>query len=140
MLRSLLFATALLASPALAAPSIEGNWSNPNRSVTVHIAACGNGTMCGRVIRASGEARAKAADGGTPRLIGTELMSDLRPAGAGAWHGSFFVPDRNIRADGELRLVSANAITIEGCAVGGLLCKSQRWARTGAAAGVRKRR
>ena len=139
MFKSLLFAAALFASPALAAPSIIGDWTNPARSVTVHIAPCG-ATLCGRVIRASGEARAKAADGGTPRLIGTELMSDLRPAGAGAWHGSFFVPDRNIRADGELRLVSANAITIEGCAVGGLLCKSQRWARTGAAAGVRKRR
>lgn len=130
MFKSLLFATVLLATPALAAPTITGDWTNPNRSVTVHIAPCG-GTLCGRVIRASGEAKANAAAGGTPRLVGTILMSKLTPAGAGSWKGTFFVPDKNVRADGTLRQINANAIEIEGCAVAGILCKSQRWSRTG---------
>ena len=138
MFKSLFFATVLLASPAIAGPSITGDWTNPNRSVTVHIATCGGGTLCGRVVRASGEAKAKAAAGGTPRLIGTVLMSKLTPAGAGSWKGTFFVPDHNVRADGTLRQINASNIEIEGCAVAGILCKSQRWARTGGGANARR--
>ena len=138
MFKSLLFSAVLLATPAIAAPTITGDWTNPARSVTVHIAACGGGTLCGRVIRASGEAKAKAAAGGTPRLVGTILMSDLTPAGAGSWKGNFFVPDHNVRADGTLRQINASMIEIEGCAVAGILCKSQRWARTGGGASARR--
>ena len=138
MFKSLLFSAVLLATPAIAAPTITGDWTNPTRSVTVHIAACGGGTLCGRVIRASGEAKAKAAAGGTPRLVGTILMSDLTPAGAGSWKGNFFVPDHNVRADGTLRQINASMIEIEGCAVAGILCKSQRWARTGGGASARR--
>ena len=135
---SALFAL-LLATPAIAASPLEGNWSNPSGSVTVRIAPCGR-QLCGRVVKASRSAIDGAASAGT-RLIGAELMSGLEPIGQGAWRGSFFVPDRNIRADGELHLLSARTIEVEGCAVGGLLCKSQRWTRVGgAAAQTRKRR
>lgn len=139
MFKSLLFAAALLATPAVAAPSIIGDWTNPARSVTVHIARCG-ATLCGRVIRASGEAKAKAAAGGTPRLVGTVLMSGLTPAGPSNWKGSFFVPDHNVRADGTLHQVNANALDIEGCAVAGMLCKSQRWVRAGGGGNARRGR
>ena len=138
MFKSLFFAAILLASPAIAGPTITGDWTNPTRSVTVRIAACGGGNLCGRVVRASGEAKAKAAAGGTPRLIGTVLMSKLTPAGAGSWKGTFFVPDHNVRADGTLRQINASNIEIEGCAVAGILCKSQRWARTGGGANARR--
>lgn len=132
-------AAALLAAPAVAAPSaIEGQWANPTRSVTVRIAPCGP-SLCGRVIAASAAARAKAAAAGTPRLVGTELMSQLTPVGRGLWQGEFFVPDRNIRAPGELRQLGPRVIEIEGC-VGGLLCKSQQWTRVTAAAKPRRRR
>ncbi|MEO6249026.1 MAG: DUF2147 domain-containing protein [Sphingomicrobium sp.] len=128
---------ALLTTPAFAAAPIEGNWANPARSVTVRIGQCG-GTLCGRVIAASAHARAKAADAGTDRLIGTELMSDLDPIGPGAWRAEIFVPDRNIRADGELHLVGPRALEVRGCAMGGLICKTQTWTRVGGAA--RRRR
>ena len=138
MIRPLLLATVLLASPVLAASPIEGNWTNPSHSVTVRIAPCRVKMLCGRVIRASAPAKAKAAAAGTPKLIGAELMSDLRPVAEGAWRGTFFVPDRNVRADGELHLLSARTLEIKGCAMSGLLCKSQRWTRLGGAAKARR--
>lgn len=139
MIRPLFLATVLLASPVVAASPIEGNWTNPSRSVTVHIAPCRAGKLCGRVLRASAPAKAKAAAAGTSPLIGVELMSDLRPDGDGAWRGTFFVPDRNVRADGELHLISARTLEIKGCAMGGLLCKSQQWTRVSGAKARRRR-
>ncbi len=134
------FLAALITSPALAASPIDGNWTNPKHSVTVHIAACGGGARCGRVIRATPSAKAKAAAAGAPQLIGAELMSNLQPTGGGTWHGSFFVPDRNVRAEGELRLLGPRMLEIEGCAMGGLLCKSQQWTKVGSPAKTRRRR
>lgn len=129
----------LVAAPAGAASPIEGQWINPSRSLTVRVAPCDNGRLCGRVIRASSSAKAKAAAAGTPRLIGTELMRGLEPTGDGTWRGTFFVPDRNVRAEGNLRLLNARTIELQGCAMGGLLCKSQRWSRIGAPMKVRTR-
>lgn len=140
MTRLAYLAAVLVASPAIAASPLEGNWTNPAGSVTVRIAPCGRGVLCGRVVRASASAIDKAAAAGT-RLIGAELMSDLEPIGQGAWHGSFFVPDRNVRADGEVHLLNARTLEVEGCAMAGLLCKSQQWSRvSGPAPQARKRR
>ena len=140
MFRKYLLAAALFAGPAFAASPIEGRWTNPARSVTVRIAPCGAAVLCGRVVGATPEARAKAAAAGTPRLIGTELMSRLVPAGQGTWRGEFFVPDRNISAPGELRLLGPRALEIEGCAMGGLVCKTQQWARVAEPRRARRRR
>ncbi len=139
MFRKYLLAAALLASPALAASPIEGRWTNPARTVTVRIAPCG-ASLCGRVIGATPEAMAKAAAAGTPRLIGTVLMSRLVPVRQGAWRGEFFVPDRNVRAPGELRLIGPRALEIEGCAMGGLVCKTQLWGRVAEPRKTRRRR
>ena len=140
MTRIFLLATLLFASPALAASPIEGEWTNPARSVTVRIALCGGRSLCGRVISASPDAQIKAAAAGTPRLIGTELMSRLIPVGEGAWRGEFFVPDRNIHAPGELHLLGPRTLEIEGCAVPGFLCKSQQWTRVAVTRKTRRRR
>ncbi len=139
MIRPFLLATALIATPALAASPIEGQWTNPARSVTVRIAPCGK-SLCGRVVSATPGARAKAAAAGTPRLVGTELMSRLIPIEDRAWQGEFFVPDRSMRAAGELHLVGPRTIEIKGCALPGILCKSQQWTKVAAAKSPKRRR
>jgi uncharacterized protein (DUF2147 family) len=48
------------------------------------------------------------------------------------------VPDRNVRAEGELHLMGPRTLEIEGCAMGGLICKTQTWTRVGA--GARRKR
>ncbi|MFN2472833.1 MAG: DUF2147 domain-containing protein [Sphingomicrobium sp.] len=129
----------LVTSPAVASSSIEGSWSNPQGSVTVRIAPCG-GSLCGRVTSASAKAREDASAGGTPNLIGAELMSGLEPTGPGSWHGTIFVPDVNRRAEADLHLLGPRTLEIEGCALGGLLCKSQTWNRVAAPVRPKRRR
>ena len=130
-MKAVLFAAALLsAAPAPAAP-IDGIWANPSRSVTIRIGPCG-GTRCGRVISASPHARDEAAEAGTPDLIGTELMSTLEQVEPGAWRADIFVPDKNIRAEGDSHLAGPRQLEVRGCAMGGLICKSQTWTKVAA--------
>ena len=114
---------------ASAQAAIEGQWRNPKGSIVVRLAPCG-GAYCGTVVRASEKAQAGARKGGTTNLIGTRILSNLRPAGKGMYRGQAFEPKRNIRAPAIIRLVGPNAIEVKGCAIGGmLLCKEQRWTR-----------
>ena len=117
-----------LASAANAVP-IEGRWQNPKDSVIIDVAPCGAGTWCGKVSWASPKARADARKGGTQRLVGTRLLSGLRPDGAGGWRGRAFLPKRNMRANALVHAANSNSIIVKGCLIGELICKEQRWTR-----------
>lgn len=109
--------------------SLEGHWKNPKGSVTVRIATCGN-AICGVVVDATEKAKATARKGGTPNLIGTRILSGLRPTGDGSFKGQAFDPKRNIRAPATVRVVGPDAIQVRGCALAGMfICKEQRWTR-----------
>ena len=117
-------------SAAIAKAPIEGRWVNPKGSVTVRIAACGE-AFCGTVIDASAKARATARKGGTPNLVGTQVMSDLRPKGNGTYSGRAFDPKRNIRAPATIRLTGSSTLVVRGCLIKGVICKEQRWTKVG---------
>ena len=118
-----------VATPAAAASApVVGTWSNPKGSVVVRVTPCGEG-YCGTVVKASDKAKAKARQGGTPNLIGTRILSNLKPAGNATFKGRAFDPKRNIRAPATIRMIGPNAIEVRGCAVAGILCKEQRWTR-----------
>jgi len=114
---------------ASAQAAIEGHWINPKGSVVVRVAPCGN-VYCGTVIKASPKAQASARKGGTPHLIGTQILTGLRPAGEDTFKGKVFDPKHNIRAPATIHLEGDNALSVRGCAIAGmLLCKEQRWTR-----------
>ena len=130
MLKAITAVTLLGVPAAASAAPLEGRWANPKRSVVVQVSQCGN-AYCGTVIRASDKAKANARKGGTPNLIGTRILSGLKPAGNNRYKGKVFVPKRNIFASATVRQVGANVMEVEGCVVGGLLCDEQRWTRVG---------
>ena len=113
---------------ASAQAALEGQWRNPKGSVVVKIEPCG-GAYCGIVVDASDKAKAGARRGGTPNLIGTRILSDVRPNGSGVYKGRAFEPKRNIRAPATIRVVGPSTLLVKGCLIGGLLCKEQRWTR-----------
>ena len=113
---------------ASAQAAIEGHWMNPKGSVVVRVAPCGN-AYCGTVIKASAKAQASARNGGTPHIIGTQILTDLRPTGSSTFKGKVFDPKHNIRAPATIR-VDGDALNVKGCAIAGmLLCREQRWTR-----------
>lgn len=121
---------ATLSVAASAQGVLSGQWKNPKGSVVVRLGPCGN-AICGIVVDASEHAKDTARKGGTPNLIGTRILSGLRPAGDGSFKGSAFDPKRNIHAPATLRLIGRDALEVQGCAFLGLVCKEQRWTRTG---------
>ncbi len=118
----------MLLIQAAPAQSIDGRWINPDKSVIIQIAPCGE-ARCGTVEWASAAAQADAHKN-APKLIGASLLTDLEPKTATQWRGRLFVPDRNIRAAAKINVVGPDQIKVAGCALGGLLCDSQLWNRT----------
>jgi uncharacterized protein (DUF2147 family) len=113
---------------ASAKAALEGHWKNPKGSVVVRVSSCGD-AYCGVVIQASDKAKATAKKGGTPNLIGTRILSGMKPVGDGTYKGQAFDPKRNIRAPATIRLLGSSTLVVKGCLISGIICKEQRWTR-----------
>lgn len=125
----LLPALALVAAtPAAAKSPIEGLWTNAKKSVVVRIAPCG-AAFCGKVVQASAREEAKAARHGMDQLEGEQLLTGLRPAGAGKWKGQVYVPKLRSKV-GSTVTMSGDRMKVSGC-FAGLICRTQWWSRVG---------
>jgi uncharacterized protein (DUF2147 family) len=70
-----------------------------------------------------------AREAGVTTLVGTELLEDYRPIGAGKWTGRVYIPDRRASYYSIIEQVNRDRLKISGCILHGLLCKSQLWHR-----------
>ena len=131
LIRTLTVAALVAVPLAASAKGLEGQWRNPKGSVVVKVSNCGGNAYCATVVDASDKAKAGARKGGTPRLVGTQILTDLKPAGNGTYKGRAFEPKRNIRAPATVKVVGPDVITVRGCLISGIICKSQRWTRVG---------
>ena len=115
---------ALAAAQAAEPAAIEGRWTNPDRSVIIAIAPCAQ-ALCGTVEWATAQAQQDASKG-TPQLVGTQLLTDLK-AKDSIWEGKLFVPDQRLHVEAKLQPEGAGEMKVSGCEIG--ICKSQLWTR-----------
>lgn len=133
MIRAAVAGLALMAATTVSAGadlSPNGLWRNPSGTVEVRIEDCGS-KVCGRVASASDRARADAARGGHPDLIGMDLFEDFRRESPTTFRGRVFVPDINRRFNGKLTIQDASSIRVRGCLTRNTGCRSQVWTRVG---------
>lgn len=116
----------LLATQAAAAAPIEGRWRSPGGNSIINVAPCGE-AWCGTVAWASARAKKDAAKA-TNELVGTQLLTDVKPAGTDRWNGRLFIPDKNMRVTAKLEMASGQ-LKVSGCLAGKSLCKSTLWTR-----------
>lgn len=121
-------ALALAAAPAAAQANIEGHWTNPKHTTVVRVSRCDGASYCAIVLKASAKAQANARKGGTEHFIGTEILH-VRDSGGGLYKGKAFDPESNMHVPATVRFVDAGTIEIQGCALFGLVCKTQRWTK-----------
>jgi uncharacterized protein (DUF2147 family) len=131
-----LAALAVQSAPATAQSSITGNWVTESRNAVVAIARCGN-EMCGRITRVlvrtpdSNQRDVNNPDASLRNrpVEGLCILSGFRLDRGQYRHGEIYDPVAGRSYDARLRLNRDGSLRVTGCALGGLICQSQTWAR-----------
>ena len=125
-MRHIIIAAAFaLAGTAAAADPIEGVWqTQPDEGSFAHvtIAPCG-GAFCGSITRTF----QGTSEYPSPNL-GRQIVIDMAPQGGGSYAGKVWRPANNKIYNGKAS-VQGDRMSLSGCVAGGLICKSQTWAR-----------
>jgi uncharacterized protein (DUF2147 family) len=127
---------------SLTAPSPEpgGTWSTEGGKATVRIAACG-AALCGTIValkepndsatgRPLTDKNNPDPNARTKPMIGVQIVLGMRPSGTpNKWSGQVYNAEDGKTYTGYLTLENANTIKLEGCILGGMICKTQTWTR-----------
>lgn len=112
-------ALALVIGPALA-DDVSGVWLRESGASKVRFAPCG-GAVCGTLVWIK-----EGTD--TPAKVGQRLFSGMKSTGPNSWSGSYNNPDDGKTYTAKMSL-SGGTLTTEGCALGGMICRSSTWTR-----------
>jgi uncharacterized protein (DUF2147 family) len=129
----------LAAATPASAGDPRGSWMTESGRAKVNIANCG-AALCGNIVAlkepndpATGKPKVDsnnpdAAKRARP-LIGVQIVIDMKPDDADKWSGQVYNADDGKTYTGSITLVDAKTLTLKGCALAGLICKSQTWTR-----------
>jgi uncharacterized protein (DUF2147 family) len=129
---------ATLPRPALAADP-NGTWLTEAGTSRIKIADCG-GALCGNIVwlKDPNDAATQRPllDKNNPDaakrvrpLMGVTIVIGMKPSGADKWAGQVYNAEDGKTYTGNITMQGANALRLEGCALGGLICKGQIWTR-----------
>lgn len=130
----LIAATTAIATPALAASPIVGEWVTAERDAIVRISKCG-ATVCGRIHKylvtppnGVGQKDINNPDKKLRNrtLLGTAILTGFTPDGD-IWRGKVYDPKTGKTYRSEVSLNSANSLKMKGCVA--FLCQGQNWTR-----------
>ncbi len=141
MRRHALMVAALLSTSALApahAADPLGTWSTQGAKAQVRIVNCSGG-LCGAIVAlsepndAAGKPKADINNedkGKRSRpIIGVQILLGMKPGGANRWDGQVYNAEDGKTYSGNITLQNANTLQLQGCALGGMICRSQTWTR-----------
>lgn len=125
-------------APAFAA-DLKGNWLTEEGKATVRIADCG-AALCGTIVAlkepndpATGQPKTDKNNTDTGKrnrpMIGVQIVLGMTPAGADQWKGQVYNAEDGKTYTGSLTLQNANTLKLQGCILGGIICKSSTWTR-----------
>jgi uncharacterized protein (DUF2147 family) len=121
----------MLALPASAQPADpSGTYLSETGETRVRIARCG-GAYCGTIISVQGEA--KDVNNPDPKLkgrnlVGIQMISNIQPTAEG-FTGQLYNYKDGKTYSGKMSFAGGKAMQLSGCVFGGLICRSQTWAK-----------
>ena len=137
-LAAALLLTGLLAASAASAADPRGSWLTEGGKSKIRIADCG-GALCGTIewLREPNDETGKPktdknnADAGmrTRPVMGVPIVLSMKPSGADKWAGEVYNVEDGKTYSGSITMESATALKLQGCVLGGLICKGQTWTR-----------
>src|SRR5262245_36562325 len=131
----------LAAATPASAGDPRGNWLTESGRAKVAIVNCGRG-LCGNIVGlkepndpATGKPKTDANNPDAAKrvrpMIGVQIVIDMKPdATADKWQGQVYNAEDGKTYSGSITLVNATTLNLQGCALGGLICKTQTWTRT----------
>jgi uncharacterized protein (DUF2147 family) len=63
------------------------------------------------------------------RGIGLQILVGLKPDGANKWSGQIYNPEDGKTYGASVSLANANTLKVQGCIVGGVICKTNTWTK-----------
>jgi uncharacterized protein (DUF2147 family) len=127
-------------SPALAGDP-RGAWMTENGRARVAIVSCGS-ALCGSIVAlkepidpATGQPRTDRNNPDVAKrmrpMIGVQIVINMKPGTtADTWTGQVYNAEDGNTYAGSIKLMNATTLTLQGCALGGLICRNQTWTRT----------
>jgi uncharacterized protein (DUF2147 family) len=142
MRRYLLAAAALFmltVSESAFAADPAGVWLTQTGMSRIRVADCG-GALCGTIIwlkepndpetgKPKTDKHNSDASKRSRPLIGVQIVLGMKPAGDGKWSGQVYNAEDGKTYSGNLTFSGGNALQLQGCALGGLVCKGQTWTK-----------
>ena len=130
---------ALASSDGALAAEPTGTWLTQTGGSRIRLADCG-GALCGTIIWLK---EPNDPDTGKPKtdknnsdaakrsrpLLGVQIVLGMKPAGDGKWTGQVYNAEDGKTYSGNLSYSGGNSLQLQGCALGGLVCKSQTWTK-----------
>jgi uncharacterized protein (DUF2147 family) len=121
------------------APDPTGTWHTEKQLAQVRIAKCAE-DLCGTIVAlkdpidpATGKPQMDTENEDKTKrnrpVIGLQVVTGMKPAGANTWSARLYSPEEGKTVMGNLVLKDANTLTVQGCVLGGLLCRSETWTR-----------
>jgi uncharacterized protein (DUF2147 family) len=128
-----LAALCALASPVFAqeTPKVAGVWQSQSGITRVKVSPCGTG-LCAHVVwqkNPSKDVHNPEPEKRERPIVGLQLVSNMKPAAPGEWTGEIYNYEDGKTYHGKVKAVSANAIEIGGCVMGGMICQSKTWTK-----------
>lgn len=120
-----------LATPA-AAGDATGTWVRPNGASQISITNCG-GNLCGKIAwlkTPRNDTQNPDASKRDRPLVGVQIIRGMQPTGKpDQWKGKLYNAEDGKTYTGYVQLSGANKMKLEGCVLGGLICKGETWTR-----------
>lgn len=130
----LLAASMVLMLPASSAHAADaaGEWTRPSGSSRIKIAPCGS-NLCGTIVWLK-EPRNDTKNPDPAKqdkpLLGTQIVLGMKPTGKdGQWKGQVYNAEDGKTYTGFIQMEGSDKMTLEGCVMGGLICKGETWSR-----------
>jgi uncharacterized protein (DUF2147 family) len=139
ILRAAAVSIALLGLCNAASADPVGTWLTEGGKSHIKIAKCG-GALCGTIVWLK---EPNDPETGKPKvdklnvdagkrsrpIVGVPIVIDMKPNGDKKWSGQVYNAEDGKTYSGNLMEQGPNSVRLEGCAMGGLVCKGQNWTR-----------
>jgi uncharacterized protein (DUF2147 family) len=126
-----LLIAALLATPAIAAEPVTGNWLTDAKDGVVEIAPCG-AKLCGRLVKTMRKDATVDRNNPDPTLrnrplVGMAVLTGFTQDGS-VWRGTGYDPKVGKSYNTTLQRTGPDTLKIRGCLIA-FLCRSAIWTR-----------